>query len=174
MADTHDGYLTPLATDMPVNQLAEAERLSVYLIRGWVWTAKRGDPPANWLVEALARQDLECLAMPLHRLMCLVGSHASVSMDVRCPRCGRLGDGERRLLAMLASAQARDESALRRRSAAIVKPQADDAAVDLARWVAEQLLVKGRALPDRREDAPAPAALPGWQGSQPPGAVTVH
>ena len=99
-------------------------------------------------------------AAPMHHLMCLVGSQSRIAMDVRCPTCPRLGDGERRLIGLLAAAQTGDDQAFRRQAAEVLRSEVLMGAAASARRVAARFLVTGFGFPTRPVPAWAPEVIP--------------
>ena len=93
--------------------------------------------------------DLLDAATPLHHRMCFVGSQSRIGMDVRCPKCPHLGDGERRLIGLLSAAQGGDDTGFTRQAAEIFRPDVLIGAAVVARRVASQYLLKGLTFPVR-------------------------
>ena len=162
----------PLTVNQPIAPLDAAERLGVRCMRVWVRAIKQGGCPNAALLGDLASYDMVDAATPLHHLMCFVGSQARIAMDVRCPHCTHLGDGERRLIGLLAAAQGGDDQAFTRQAAEIFRAEVLVGAAVVARRVAGQFLVKGLAFPTR----PMPSWAPEVITHTPPETIsaTVH
>ncbi len=169
--------LPALRVNQPVASLSPAETLVVNGVRVWVRAIKSQDCPAAAVLASLTTVDLVDAATPLHHLMCFVGSHSRIAMDVRCPKCTHLGDGERRLIGLLAAAQGGDDTGFTRQAAEIFNADVLIGAAVVARRVASQYLAKGLSFPARPvtpEGLAVPMHPADSASHQHPASATVH
>lgn len=96
-----DGHVT----SVEVAQLTTPEQFLVWAVRYWVYSYRQDVDPLVVMAEGFARARLESRLADFDSIMTITATVALRSLDVRCPRCRWLGDGERDILAAAALAQ---------------------------------------------------------------------
>lgn len=139
----------PLAVNSPICRLPGAERLVVWTMRAWVLAMRRQEDPRAAILSGLLPYDLIDAANPFNGLMCLIGWRARFGIDVRCPSCPHLGDGEQRMIGFLAAAQGGADNTVAGVAAETFQSDAVPGAVWLGRQVAGKFMTKGLILPMR-------------------------
>lgn len=96
-----------LAVDQPISVLERGERCVLAAIRLYVARIRRPDDaiPGWWECFESLPSALDAVR-GFDALMHMIGTMATIKLDVRCVACPALGDGEARLIGIVARAQA--------------------------------------------------------------------
>lgn len=96
-----DGHVTSLE----VGQLTTPEHFIVWAVRYWVYSHRQNVDPLIVMTDGFARAGIEPRLVDFDTMMTITATVALRSLDVRCPKCRWVGDGERDILAAAALTQ---------------------------------------------------------------------
>lgn len=86
-------------------EMTEEERFIIWAIRQWVDDYKRGNVCKLLLIEGFHQVGAARAIVPFNTFMKITAEHGVRNLDVRCHRCGGVGEGEIDILSAIYGAQ---------------------------------------------------------------------
>lgn len=147
------------AAETELCSLPWAERFTVWAIRTWVALQKAGQRDHSFLHEAFRRGGMPDGYGALDAMLTHLAQNASGCIEVQCPRCEGLGEGERDLLLAAACVQHGDLPGARRVIGGMVQPAGTGPVLDSTIWLVAEMACAGMAFQSPQMLSFAPASL---------------